>query len=382
MFKKRLVTLLSLVMVLSLIIACQPAAATEEAAMEEPAAAEPAAAEEEAEAAPEVSEKDQMMEAAKQEGQVISYGMSDDWVNLGNIWKAIEDKYGVVHTDTDMTSAEQITHLLAEKDAPVLDVADIGFDSLGLLLENDLAMEYKNESFDKFDEGFKDPDGRWAVGYWGAIAFLVNTDLVANVPQTWDDLLKPEYLDQVCSRDPRVSTYATGAVLAAAYTHGGGEDNVQPGLDFFQQLRDSKNWREGVVLNVSAVQKGECPISIVYDFDGFNKRDATGLPLEVVIPSDGTVGMLFAQYINKLAPHPNAAKLTIDFFYSDEGQIMFAQGYAHPGRSDVELPADVASKLLPESAYGEIHFPSNLENFSTAIQQIKDGWEAIVGSSS
>lgn len=370
---KKIFTIFLLLTVLITVGACQPSADQE--VVEEPVVEEPLVEK------PEVSEKDLMIEAAKEEGELISYGMSDDWVNLGNIWKTIETEYDVVHMDTDMTSMEQITHLLAEKEAPVMDVADIGFDSLGLLLENDLALEYKNEYWDKFDEDFRDPEGRWAVGYWGAIAFLVNTDLVENVPQTWSDLLKPEYLDKICSRDPRVSTYATGAVLAAAYANGGGEDNVQPGLDFFKQLRDSKNWREGVVLNVASVQKGECPISIVYDFDGFNKRDSTGLPLEVVIPSDGTVGMLFAQYINKLAPHPNASKLAIDFFYSDEGQIMFAEGYAHPGRSDVVLPDEVAAKLLPESAYGELHFPSNLENFSEAMQQIKDGWEAIVGGS-
>jgi len=370
--KKILSLALAFLMIGAIVISCAPAPVE---------APEPAAEEVVEEVVEEVSEYDLMVEGAKQEGELNSYGMSDDWVNLGNIWKAIEDKYDVVHVDTDMTSMEQITRLLAEKEAPILDVADIGFDSLGLLLEEDLAMEYKTIHFDKFEEDFRDPDGRWAIGYWGAIAFLVNTDLVENIPQSWGDLLKPEYYDMICSRDPRVSTYATGSVLAAAYANGGGEDNVQPGLDFFEQLRDSKNWREGVVLNVAAVQKGECPISIVYDFDGFNKRDATGLPLEVVIPSDGTVGMLFAQYINKYAPHPNAAKLAIDFFYSDEGQIMFAQGYAHPGRSDVVLPSDVASKLLPESAYGKLYFPSNLDDFSVAMQAIKDGWEAIVGGS-
>jgi putative spermidine/putrescine transport system substrate-binding protein len=262
-----------------------------------------------------VSSQEQVMAAAKQEGEVISYGMSDDWVNLGNIWKTIEDKSGAVHTDTDMTSAEQITRLLAEKNAPVMDMADIGYDFLGPLLDNDLAMTYKNAYYDKVPDNFKDPEGRWASAYWGAISFLVNKDLVKNIPQSWDDLLKPEYKDQVCSRDPRISTYATGSVLAAAYAHGGGEDNVQPGLDFFKALRDSGNLRQGVVLNVAAVQKGECPISMVYDFDGFAKRDATGLPLEVVIPSDGTVGMVFAQYINALA-QPNARW---DDFYSDEG---------------------------------------------------------------
>jgi putative spermidine/putrescine transport system substrate-binding protein len=277
-----------------------------------------------------------------------------------------------------MTSAEQITRLLAEKNAPVMDMADIGYDFLGPLLENDLAMTYKNAYYDQIPDNFKDPDGRWASAYWGAISFLVNKDLVKNIPQTWDDLLKPEYKDMICSRDPRLSTYATGSVLAAAYAHGGGEDNIQPGLDFFKKLYESGNWRKGVVLNVAAVQKGECPISLVYDFDGFAKRDATGLPLEVVIPKDGTVGMVFAQYINELAPHPNAAKLGIDYLYSDEGQVKLAEGYAHPTR-DVELPAEVAAKLLPESAYGTINFPKSLESFSGAVKNIVDGWNAFIG---
>ncbi len=321
-----------------------------------------------------------MLDAAKKEGQVISYGMSDDWVNLENIWKAVEKKYSIKHTDTDMTSAEQITRLLAEKNAPVMDVADIGYDFLGKLLENNLAMPYKNVNWDKIPAEFKDADGKWSVAYWGAISFLVNTDIVKNPPQTWDDLLKPEYKDKVCSRDPAVSTYATGSVLAAAYAKGGGEDNVKPGLDWFKQLRDSGNLRAGVVLNVAAVQKGECPISLVYDFDGFAKRDATKLPLQVIIPKDGTVGMLFAEYISAVAPHPNAAKLTQDFLFSDEGQVMFAQGYAHPGRKDVKLPDDVAKKMLPESAYGKLYFPKSLPSFSKAINDIVTGWNAIKGA--
>ena len=315
---------------------------------------------------------------AKQEGKLVSYGMSDDWVNFENIFKAIETKYGVKHTDTDMTSAEEITHLLAERNAPVMDIADIGYDFVGRLLEANLAAAYKNVSWDTIPDRFKDKDGRWAASYWGAISFLVNTDKVKNPPQTWNDLLKPEYKDMVCSRDPRVSTYATASVLAAAYANGGGEGNVQPGLNWFKALRDTGNLRKGVVLNVAAVQKGECPISLVYDFDGFAKRDATGLPLKVIIPTDGTVGMLFAQYISAVAPHPNAAKLAIDYFFSDEGQVMLAQGYAHPSRK-VTLPASVASKMLPDSAYGKIQFPTDLPAFSAAIKKIVDGWNAIAG---
>lgn len=317
-------------------------------------------------------------ELAKEEGELYSYGMSDDWVNLGTSFAEFEDTYDVVHTDTDMTSAEQIVHLLAEKDAPVMDVADIGYDALGRLLDEDLAAVYRNSSWDKIPENFKDPEGRWAVAYWGAISFLVNTDLVENIPHTWNDLLKEEYHDMICSRDPRASSYATGSVLAAAYANGGGEDNVQPGLDLFAQLRESGNIRDGVVLNVASVQKGECPISIVYDFDGFNKRDATGLPLEVVIPEDATVGMLFAQYISNVAPHPNNAMLWNDWILSDHGQELIADGYAHPSR-DIELPEEIAAKALPESAYPNLYFPTSLESFSSAISNIVDGWNKIVG---
>ena len=102
---------------------------------------------------------------ARQEGKLVSYGMSDDWVNFENIFKAIETRYGVKHTDTDMTSAEEITKLLAERSAPVMDIADIGYDFVGRLLENNLAAGYKNASWDSIPDRFKDKDGRWAASY-------------------------------------------------------------------------------------------------------------------------------------------------------------------------------------------------------------------------
>lgn len=320
----------------------------------------------------------EILAGAKAEGKLVSYGMSDDWVNLGAIFERIQAIYGVEHVDTDMTSAEEITHLLAEKDAPVMDIADIGYDFLGRLLENNLAATYRNSGWDKIKPEFKDPDGRWASSYWGAISFLVNTDQVKTLPATWNDLLKPEYKDMVCSRDPRISTYATASVLAAAIANGGGEDDVKPGLAWFKTLRDNGNLRQGVVLNVASIQKGECPISLVYDFDGFAKRDATGLPLQVIIPKDGTVGMLFAQYISAVAPHPSAGKGALDFLFSDEGQTLLAKGYAHPTR-DIELPADVVAKALPAASYEKVHFPSSLAGFSVAVKNIVDGWNAIAG---
>ena len=113
------------------------------------------------------------------------------------------------------------------------------------LLEHNLAASYKNASWDKIPDGFKDKDGRWASSYWGAISFLINTDKVKEQPATWNDLLKPAYKDMVCSRDPRVSTYATAFVLAAAYANSGGEGNVQPGLDWFKKAPSQRQFTPG-----------------------------------------------------------------------------------------------------------------------------------------
>ncbi|MEO8461649.1 MAG: ABC transporter substrate-binding protein, partial [Chloroflexota bacterium] len=189
---KRSTTLISgVLLTVIVLVGCTTGAATSSA----PATVAPAspAASVAATPAPTADAFAAIAAAAKTEGQVVSYGMSDDWVNLGAIWKAVSDTYGIQHVDTDMKSAEEITHLLAEKDAPVMDVADIGFDFVDKLIQNDLAASFKNSHWDSIPANFKDADGRWAVAYWGAISFLVNTDLVKNPPTSWADLVKPEY---------------------------------------------------------------------------------------------------------------------------------------------------------------------------------------------
>ena len=46
-------------------------------------------------------------------------------------------------------------------------------------------------------------------------------------------------------------------------------------------------------------------------------------------------------------------------------------------RADLDLPADVAAKLLPESAYGNLHFPTSFDSFALAMQNIVAGWTVV-----
>jgi putative spermidine/putrescine transport system substrate-binding protein len=318
-----------------------------------------------------------MLDAAKKEGTITSYGLPDDWLNYGGIWKIMETKYGIKHKDTDMSSGEIIAALKAEKTAPVADATDLGFNFAQTVVDNDLSQPYKHAYWAEIPDWAKDKDGKWSAGAWGAIAFTVNKDKVKNVPQKWDDLLKPEYKDTICMKDPRSSATANMVVLAAAIAKGGDEKNVKPGLDFFKQLKASGALRP-VSPSTSNIQKGECPISLFFDFDGLSKKRDLKMNLEVVIPQDGSVAGVYIQFIAKSAPHPNAAKLLIETMYSDEGQLAYANGFAHPMRTSVKIPDDLKKQFPPDDAYKVVRFPKDFVALDAAAKAIAEGWAQLV----
>jgi len=369
---------MSLVLALSLgLAACAPATKapnTPVAAATTVPAAAPAT---QAPSATAVDPVQQMKDAVKAEGTIISYGLPDDWVNYGALWKIYESRYGITHKDTDMSSGEILAALRAEKSKPVADITDLGINFAKVINDEGLSMPYKNRYWDEIPDYAKDPDGRWSAAYWGAIAFTVNTDIVKNVPQTWDDLLKPEYRDMVCMKDPRESATANMVVLAAAYAHGGSETNVQPGLDFFKKMKANGILRS-IAPSTSAIQKGEAPISLFWDFDGLSAKKNLGMRnLAVVIPKDGSVAGLYVQFITAGAPHPNAAKAMIELEYSDEGQLAYANGFVHPIRTSVQLPPALQAEFPPADAYRSVAFPKNYVALTAAATAISDGWTLI-----
>src|SRR5439155_1089843 len=57
-------------------------------------------------------------------------------------------------------------------------------------------------------------------------------------------------------------------------------------------------------------------------------------PITVVVPKSGRFGGMYVQAISAYAPHPNAAKLWMEYLYSDEGQNTWLKGYCNPIRYD------------------------------------------------
>lgn len=289
-------------------------------------------------------------DAARKEGTINSVGMPDAWANWKGTWDDLASQYGLKHSDTDMSSAQEIAKFEAEKDNASADIGDVGAAFGPIAAAKGVTAPYKPSTWDQVPVWAKDQDGHWALAYTGTIAFLIDKQQVKDIPHSWADLKKGKYV--VTIGDVGVAAQAANGVLAANYALGGDEKNLKPALAFFADL--AKQGRLGVTDPVIAnIEKGEVQMAVVWDFNALNYRDQIDKTrYEVVIPSDGSVTSGYTTLINKYAKHPAAAKLTREYIFSDQGQINLAKGYARPIRAEhLTLPADVQARLLPQSEY-------------------------------
>ena len=332
-----------------------------------------------------------LIKAAKAEGTLTTIALPHDWCNYGEAIEGFKAKYGIAvnELNPDAGSGDEIEAVKANKDnkgpqAP--DVIDVGYGFGPQLVEEKLVQPYKVATWDTIPADSKDPDGHWFGDYYGVLAFEVNKDAVKNVPQVWADLLKPEYKGQVAlAGDPRASAQAQMSVYAAALANGGSLDNVQPGLEFFKKLNEVGNFVP-VIAKQATVAKGETPVIMRWDYNSLaDAASLAGNPeIATVIPKDGALAGVYIQGISAYAPHPNAAKLWMEYLYSDEGQLIWLKGGCHPIRyNDLAkrgvIPAEIAAKLPPAELYANAVFPS-IAQINNAKKVINDNWDKVVGA--
>lgn len=316
-------------------------------------------------------------EAARKEGAVNSVGMPDSWANWKDTWVDLEKKYGLKHMDTDMSSAQEIAKFAAEKDNATADIGDVGAAFGPIAKEQGVTQPYKPSTWEQVPAWAKDADGHWALAYTGSIAFIVNKQLVKEVPKSWADLKKGKY--KVAIGDVSAAAQAVNGVLAAAIANGGDEKNIQPGLEFFAEIAKQKRLSLSNP-TIQTLEKGEVEVGIVWDFNGLSYRDQIDSSrFEVLIPSDGSVISGYTTIINKYAKNPNAAKLAREYIFSDAGQINLAKGNARPIRAEhLTLPAEVQAKLLPNEQYAKVQPIKDAKAWEATSKALPQQWQEQV----
>jgi putative spermidine/putrescine transport system substrate-binding protein len=315
-----------------------------------------------------------LYEAASKEGMVVSFDTGPTWANWAAEFAAFKKRYPAVEMAyNDLGSGATVIAMDKARNRPQADTAYY-FAASGVdAVAKDVVAPFKPVNFDKLPDVFREPSGKWFTIHTLTIAFVVNKKLVKDVPQSWADLLKPEYKNSVVYLDPRSTGVGQVLTFGAAYANGGSVDNVKPGIDYLGKLHAA-----GSVLRVVGTTpyaqfvKGEIPVWISYENDGLKAKylDGLGDQVAVVIPKDGSVAAPYGISLVKNGPNPNAGKLWLNFIMTDMGQGIFAQGFVRPSVPGVKLPADVADKLPPAP---QVH-PLDVQKAAAKKAEIDAGW--------
>ena len=331
--------------------------------------------------------------AAKKEGQLTVIALPHDWCGYGDMIEAFKAKYGLTvnELNPDAGSGDEVEAIKANKgntgpQAP--DVIDVGL-SFGPSAKKDaLIQPYKVATWDSIPDSAKDADGYWYGDYYGVLSFEVNSDIIKNAPKDWADLQGADFKNAVAlAGDPRTSNQAIQAVYAAGVGSGAGDAKAagDAGLKYFADLNKNGNFVP-VIGKAAPLAQGSTPVIIRWDYNALADRDTLkGNPkVDVVVPSSGVVAGVYVQAISAYAPHPNAAKLWMEYLYSDEGQLAWLKGYCHPIRfNDLaekgKIPQDLMAKMPPADAYKKAVFPS-LDDQATSKEVITKQWDSVVGA--
>jgi putative spermidine/putrescine transport system substrate-binding protein len=336
---------------------------------------------------------DKLVADAKAEGQLTVIALPHDWCGYGAVIDGFKAKYGLTvnELNPDAGSGDEVEAIKANKgntgpQAP--DVIDVGLPFGPSSRKDGLIQPYKVSTWSTIPDSAKDAEGYWYGDYYGVLTFEINADIVQKIPADWPDLLASDYANSVAlAGDPRASNQATQGVFAAGLsaTKGKVPKAAEEGLNYFAKLNKNGNFVP-VIGKAASLAQGATPIIIRWDYNALADRDTLkGNPkVEVVVPKSGVVAGVYVQAISAYAPHVNAAKLWMEYLYSDEGQLAWLAGYCHPIRfQDLvkrkKVSDDLLAKLPPAAAYKKATFPT-LDEQGQAKDVISKQWDSVVGA--
>jgi ABC-type Fe3+ transport system substrate-binding protein len=265
-----------------------------------------------------------LVEAARKEGQVVWYTTLIVNQAIRPLQDAFEKKYpGVKLQYSRADDAPTALKILSEARAGRVQ-ADI-FDSLyGMiaLQRAGLVAPYRPPNIDRYPADLKDRDGNWTALLVYVFGPGLNVDMVPldRAPKTLADLLDPKWQGRIAWHASSIAGAAgfVGYVLTSM-----GEDR---GMQYLRALAGQR------IVNVEASSRavldqviaGEYPLALMMFINHAVISARKGAP-SAWLKIEPMPVALDAVSLIKDAPHPNAARLLIEFLTSEEGQQVFRQ---------------------------------------------------------
>jgi putative spermidine/putrescine transport system substrate-binding protein len=306
---------------------------------------------------------------ANAQGSAICYNCPPQWADWGSQLKAIKSTIGIDVPPDNKNSGQAIAALIAEKANPVADVTYLGGIAADPAKNAGILAPYKPVGWDKIPADLKDPDGNWFTIHSGTLGLFINTTALGKVPvpQSWADLLKPEYKGLVGYLDPTSAAVGQLGVMAVNLALGGSYDNLDPAIKFFKDL--AKN--QPIVpkqTSYARVISGEIPILFDYDFNAYRGQHSDKAPIRFVIPKEGTLVLPYVMGLVKGGPNAANGKKVLDYVLSDASQVMWGNAYLRPVFAE-KLSPEAKAKFLPDADYARAK-PVDLKKLAGAQKAI------------
>ena len=260
-----------------------------------------------------------LIKAAQEEGELVVYGSCEE-PYVAAAAKHFEELYGIKTYYQRLSTGEVQAKITEEAGNPSADVWFGGTtDPYNESAKAGLLMAYEAaNAADLSAPMYRDADGYWYGIYKGILGFMVNTEelerLGLEAPQSWDDLLKPEYKGLVWMSNP--NTAGTAKLIINTMVQLKGHDEA---MKYFVEL--DKNIAQYTKSGSGPSKKvgiGECVIGIGFLHDGIAQILSGYDNIALVIPAEGTSFEIGATAIFEGCAHENAAKLWIEYALSPE----------------------------------------------------------------
>ena len=264
---------------------------------------------------------DSLIDAAKREGEVVYYA-SMNLSEANAVIGEFEKRFPFIKIKLQRTGSEKLlTRVLTEARAkkPFADVIQTVEFSMYIFHRGGILARYMPQANALYPKDFKE-EGFWTTVYYNAYVTGYNTRLAParTLPKTYDDLLDPKWKGKLMMEGTKAEWFAGMLQILGQ----------ERGLKFMRDLaKQQPSPREGHELLAQLIVAGEGVIDINIPAASVERVKERGAPIDWTALGPAPATMVGAG-VAAQAPHPNAARIFLDFLLSREGQKLMQT----PGR--------------------------------------------------
>ncbi len=262
-----------------------------------------------------------LYEQAKLEGKVVLYS-ADDAATLDRLRKGFAAKYPGIDVQGQEGQGKDARELIIAEQAAkkyVGDVVSAGGNTMADLGGQGLLEPFQSPEVANLLPGIADKKGIVNPRYVNVYGITINTQLVPpqDEPKRWKDLADPKFKGKIAIQDPRGSGGGLYVITGLRELY---DDAFLADLAK-QQLLFGRNNAQGM----TDVVRGERSIHMSASANDSLAARSGGGPIKLLHPEEGMVLIPIGLALVKNAPHPNAAKLFINWLLSEDGQKVIAE---------------------------------------------------------